>query len=367
MTKPKGITLTKSGKWRARVTEEGECIDLGTHADRADALGAVAAYHELKKAGRVQGVTLRTYGEEWFRRREALGLVRGIRSERSKWHCHVQTADFAGSPLRRLTRPQVKRWVNTLMMTAATDATTSPKTGETTRKRTERTLSRRMVVDALGLLRLCLNDAADEGLIRGNPAAGVKVPRTAPRPHVWTFLRPDEIETVLGAENIAERHRLAWTVALYTGLRKSELLALRWRDVVPTGTPRLIVRTGKSLAARREVPLLAPALTALKRWHVLAPGLPKALVFGERDRSYTFRWRERSPGLLGRKVRFHDLRHSCCSHLIQGTWAPQYIARPLRLEEVKEWAGHSSQAVTGRYAHLAPDAVAGLVVKEGKQ
>jgi hypothetical protein len=39
------------------------------------------------------------------------------------------------------------------------------------------------------------------------------------------------------------------------------------------------------------------------------------------------------------------------------------VARPLRLEEVKEWLGHTSIATTQRYAHLCPEAVQGLVIR----
>jgi integrase len=66
---------------------------------------------------------------------------------------------------------------------------------------------------------------------------------------------------------------------------------------------------------------------------------------------------------IARHVRFHDLRHTCASALLQGFWAPHWVARPLRLEEVKEWLGHTSIATTQRYAHLCPEAVQGLVIR----
>jgi len=53
---------------------------------------------------------------------------------------------------------------------------------------------------------------------------------------------------------------------------------------------------------------------------------------------------------ITRRVRFHDLRHTCASHLLMGTWGVR-----LPIEEVAAWLGHSSTAVTQRYAHLAPD------------
>ena len=46
-------------------------------------------------------------------------------------------------------------------------------------------------------------------------------------------------------------------------------------------------------------------------------------------------------------MRFHDLRHTCASHLVRGTWGRRWS-----LEEVKEYLGHSSIQVTQRYAHL---------------
>ena len=51
-----------------------------------------------------------------------------------------------------------------------------------------------------------------------------------------------------------------------------------------------------------------------------------------------------------RHVRFHDLRHTCASHLISGSWG-----RAWTLEEVARHLGHSSSAVTRRYAHLCPE------------
>ncbi|MBT8453680.1 MAG: tyrosine-type recombinase/integrase [Deltaproteobacteria bacterium] len=55
---------------------------------------------------------------------------------------------------------------------------------------------------------------------------------------------------------------------------------------------------------------------------------------------------------LFRSVRFHDLRHTCASHLIMGTWG-----RAWRLEEVQVVLGHASRTTIERYARLAPDAI----------
>lgn len=61
-----------------------------------------------------------------------------------------------------------------------------------------------------------------------------------------------------------------------------------------------------------------------------------------------------------RRIRFHDLRHTYASHLLQGSWVPTLVARPLRLEELRDLLGHADIAVTQRYAHLCSDGVASL-------
>src|SRR5690606_9193110 len=60
-------------------------------------------------------------------------------------------------------------------------------------------------------------------------------------------------------------------------------------------------------------------------------------------------------------------RHTCASHLVQGTWAPAWLDRPLRLEEVRDWLGHESVGVTQRYAHLSPESIRGRVRETRKE
>ncbi len=54
-----------------------------------------------------------------------------------------------------------------------------------------------------------------------------------------------------------------------------------------------------------------------------------------------------------RRVRFHDLRHTCASHLVMGTWGRQWT-----VNEVSAFIGHSDISVTQRYAHLSVDHLA---------
>ncbi len=53
---------------------------------------------------------------------------------------------------------------------------------------------------------------------------------------------------------------------------------------------------------------------------------------------------------MKRLVWFHDLRHTCASHLLMGSWGSAW-----RLEEVRDFLGHESITSTQRYAHLSQD------------
>src|SRR5207249_6296589 len=94
----------------------------------------------------------------------------------------------------------------------------------------------------------------------------------------------------------------------------------------------------------REVQLSANADAALaRRWTPGATGL----VFGSRNwNSFRQAWVAAVKAAGITRFRFHDLRHTTASWLVQ---------QGRSLKEVKELLGHSDIAITLRYAHLAPD------------
>jgi integrase len=319
----------KAGRWRARVTIEGRQQTLGTYPTEIDAAAAIKALHALSR-GSTSERTVNGYGRDWLLRREASGKYRNAGDDIKRWNRHVGHDPIGQIPLRSLERGDVIAWVAQLG----------------TRLR-----ARQSVRNCLGLLRNCLQSALDEGLVKVNHARLVKVP---PHPHEteekWTFLELHEIADC--TTKPPPHRRQIYTVAIYTGLRKSELWGLLWTDVkadhiVVRHSGRTITKSGRI----RRVPLLRPAREAFAQMRK-TDGLVWPRADGKpHDKWWSAGWAKWAPKREPR-VRFHDLRHTCASHLVMGSWG-----RAFSLSEVKEWLGHSDIAVTQRYAHLAPGAL----------
>jgi integrase len=142
-------------------------------------------------------------------------------------------------------------------------------------------------------------------------------------------------------------------LSLNTGMRRGELLALRW-DAVDFKAKQLTIEgsTAKNLQTR-HLPLNSEAISTLKAWREQAPDSERVFPI---DTGFKSAW---APLLVRAKVsnfRWHDLRHHFASKLVQAA---------VPLNTVRELLGHGSLAMTLRYAHLAPDqkreAVARLV------
>lgn len=128
-------------------------------------------------------------------------------------------------------------------------------------------------------------------------------------------------------------------LAAYTGIRRGHLLRLTAHDV--EGDYLRLDRTGKTRSLQ-WVPL-----------HPKVREIAQDLPLGIGDRQLREAWDEARKA-TGIDCRWHDLRHTCASWLVQAG-VPIYT--------VAEMLGHSSVAVTKRYAHLAPSHLAEAVAK----
>ncbi len=173
-----------------------------------------------------------------------------------------------------------------------------------------------------------------------------------------------------------ERLGAFYVLALHTGMRRGELLGLKWEDVDLDGSTVRVRRTltriedGKRLSlgepktkkSRRTVRLTPGAVEALKRHRAkqaeekLRVGglyVDQGLVFagevGNLINPSNHRQRSFLP-LLERAglppITFHDLRHTCASLLFQRNVHPKFV---------QELLGHASVAITlDTYSHMLP-------------
>lgn len=237
------------------------------------------------------------------------------------------------------------------------------------------------VGQAVEVLRLVLGHGVDDGVLRTNPATGVRLPRAVPARRV--YLTVVQVETVAGAAGDVAG---PWAEALvrlaaYTGLRWGELTGLRVEDVdltrcrlqvrqaISTVGGKMIVGTPKT-HEQRAVPLPAALVEEVAR--MVADKDGDALVFatgrGTPVSASNFRQRVWLPaledvaGLVPEGVRVHDLRHTAASLA---------ISAGANVKAVQAMLDHASAVMTlDTYADLFPDdldavgvAMDGLIVQ----
>lgn len=190
------------------------------------------------------------------------------------------------------------------------------------------------------------------------------VPRNAPWPTRLMLREPkgrtrylsdDELAALLkAARATGPVIHAAIIVAVSTGVRRGELLRLRWADVTleaPASLRILETKNGTSRAVHLPSVAVA-ALKELKRGKVI--GRPVFLnADGEalRPAQLDSLWAKVRKAASLRDFKFHDLRHSCASFLAQNG---------ATLLEIGSVLGHKSPSVTQRYSHLiAGQAVTG--------
>jgi integrase len=233
------------------------------------------------------------------------------------------------------------------------------------------------------ILKAALRDAVAQGLIATNPADKARPPAArearAPEIHPWTAA---QLSTFLRwADEHGRTDATAWRVLAFTGMRRGEALALRWRDL-DMDEARLSVRRsvglvrtkgegaefveGPTKSGRDRVVDLDPqTVAALRAWRLARASLDlrlardDALIFGDLEgrhqhpEFFTRRF-TRSLALARRELgadalptaRLHDLRHTHATLLLKAR---------VPVKVVSERLGHASVMITMQiYAHVMP-------------
>ena len=143
------------------------------------------------------------------------------------------------------------------------------------------------------------------------------------------------------------------TLAMHTGMRKGEMLTLRWESVSFENRYLTILSENAKSKKKRTIPMNDTVFNMLSQWR--AQNLNEEYVFvheGKRVSFFQYPWQNllKSAGISN--FRFHDLRHHFASKLVMAG---------VDLNVVRELLGHADLKMTLRYAHLAPAHTAAAV------
>jgi integrase len=128
-------------------------------------------------------------------------------------------------------------------------------------------------------------------------------------------------------------HKLAFSLGFFCGLRISEVVKLQPGDV-DLNRGMLFIRQAKN-NKDRYVPIPSPIKRGLK--HLPIKLGPRALQISIS---------KLSEKVLGRRIKFHTLRHSAATH---------YLSSGMNIRQVQQLLGHSRLDTTMIYTHVSPD------------
>jgi integrase len=350
------ISRRKDGRWEAKYTAhtadgpKRRALYGKTRKEAADKLTQVLANRAIGYTLDTENITVGGYLDRWLNDSDR-GSVRTSTYERHEQVVRLHLKPALGRvKLSKLTPAHVQGLYRDKL-----DSRLSPAT----------------VQQIHAVLHKALAQALRWGMIPRNPADAVKAPR--PAPEEMRPLSPDEALKLVEAVH-GDKLEALYILAVQTGMRQGELLALKWEDVdlnrgvihvrrtLVRSRGRLALGEPKTKKSRRPVNLTNVAVEALKTH--LGQQLEDIQRLGDlyRDDGLVFtsgvgtlinpsnlRRRSFKP-LLQRarlpQIRFHDLRHTCATLLLSRNANPKLV---------QELLGHATVAITlDTYSHIIP-------------
>lgn len=188
---------------------------------------------------------------------------------------------------------------------------------------------------------------------KGNPVSAVDMPKVKRLPP--RVLTDKELRALSKAlAQTTPRYRLVTALGMISGLRRGEIVTLRW-EYIDEDAQEIMVRETKSVEPRRIPihPAVATALAAMPRTSpYIFPPVLKTNTTGHMSVKFTVaysRWLTRA---IGRHVTLHLLRH---------TFASLLLKNGASLKQVQELLGHQSLKTTEIYLHTVPGELHGAV------
>lgn len=343
-----------SGKWRAQITLEGHRLSFTgeTRKEAQDWLHKTR--HQISRGLTLEGakITFAEFLEEW--------LATKIH------HVTAQTHSYYSQIIRDYIRPTLGRIRLIELNSRHIQRFYNQKVSEG--------IGLRTVQKAHTIIHASLNSARKFSLIPFNPDDATHPPK--PKPRAMKFFNQEQVRLFLEtAKDNDDRHYALYYLALVTGMRQGELLALKWENIdlskgilnvkfnlkrLPHGGG-LVLDKPKTKTSVRSIKLGQDTIDVLEA--------QKKLIAKERETKHEI-WQEEGfvfPSTVGTaidpsnmlryfraslqaanlpKIRFHDLRHTAASLMLNN--GVDVLVASQRL-------GHAQPSITlDVYGHLMP-------------
>lgn len=226
-----------------------------------------------------------------------------------------------------------------------------------------------------------LNQAISEEYLLKNPCTNVAFPKIEKK-EIDIFTYKEQKQFIKSLEETKDRFKTLYKFALGTGLRRGEILALKWSDIdfdkrevsitkslKYAGKNELsnidkatfIMQTPKSESSIRKVPIPSNLIKELREYKVLQTKekLKNAVVY--QDKGYVFAKEDGRPieGQYLQRYYKKALQNAGIEyrkfHITRHTYASRLIEKNVNLKVVQTLLGHSSLKMTSEiYAHVLP-------------
>lgn len=363
----------RNGIWQLRINHEGLRKTVSLHTtDRKDALLAkkkMETEFAMKAVGIKPDMKEQTFGE--YAAKWLVNHVKVTETTAKSYEAHIRVhllPMLGGKYLNEITREDAKALQVKQMRATVTD-----KSGVEKLKYSRETIQRVMVV-----LNMILDEAVEDNLIPSNPARGISKFNTQEKSKArGQAMKREHIQRFLAtAKDMYPEYWLAFATDFKTGLRHGELVALRWEDIQigidadDQDNCILVQRTWDRHARKiqkcksgldRRVDMSRELRSILLAYRDLAA--EKAFKMGKISIAEDLMFPSERGGILANhalatamgniieaaalpRFRFHDIRHTFGSLLIQAGVSPAYVQKQM---------GHSSIQITiDIYGHLIP-------------
>ncbi|MDO3396991.1 tyrosine-type recombinase/integrase [Nocardioides sp. SOB44] len=350
---PSMLEDPKHGRWSFRLsagfdpmTKKRRQVNGGTYPTKREAQqarNAAAVKLDQGKWLAPNRDTLAEYLEKWLERRSRVGAKGGkplapttLENYRRYAEQDITPSRLGSMRLRDIRRGHVQAFID--------DLTAAGRGAVTVRR-------------IVAVIQGCLTSAVRDEIIDETPARLLELPAAGGKDFT-----PWEAEQVGAFLDHAAEHRLGalFEVAVFTGLRRAELVALAWTDV-DLARRELRVRrdTTKTDAGRRRVALDDRAIGALVAWQIAQGAESAAWAAAYADSGRVFTMEDGRPLKLQYVTRLFDRLRAGAGlppmtfHGLRHQQASLQLAAGTPLAVVSKRLGHSSVSVTADiYSHL---------------